>query len=78
MTTKERLHELVDELTDEEADATLRLVVARRRGANVDEWGNLDAFGDALTGDALRRLDEEERTELGGTIAEAWPCESRP
>lgn len=77
MTTKERLHELVDELTDEEANATLRLVVARRRGANVDEWGDLDAFGDALTGDAFRRLDEEERTELGATVAEAWPRESR-
>lgn len=77
MTTRERLHALVDELTDEEADATLRLVVARRRGANVDEWGDLTAFGDALTGDALRRLDDEERTELGGTAAQAWPRESR-
>lgn len=75
MTTKERLHELVDELSDEEADATLLLVVARRRGANVDEWGNLDAFGEALTADALNRLDDEERAELGCTIAEAWPRE---
>lgn len=29
MTTKERLHKLVDELSDEEADATLQLVAAR-------------------------------------------------
>jgi hypothetical protein len=30
MTTKERLHKLVDELTDAEADETLRYVAARR------------------------------------------------
>jgi hypothetical protein len=76
MTTKERLHKLVDELSETEADETLRFAVARHKGANVDEWGDLDAFGDALTGDALRRLDEEERATFGETIAEAWRRES--
>lgn len=33
-------------------------------------------FGDALMGDALRRLDDEERAEFGETIAEAWERES--
>jgi hypothetical protein len=32
MTTKERLHKLVDELSDAEADATLQFVAARGHG----------------------------------------------
>ncbi|HEV3321150.1 MAG TPA: hypothetical protein VG147_03055 [Solirubrobacteraceae bacterium] len=75
MTTKERLHKLVDELSEAEAGETLRFAAARHEGANVDEWGDLDAFGNALMGDALRRLDEEEREALGETIAEAWQRE---
>jgi hypothetical protein len=61
MTTKERLHKLVDELTEREADETLRLVVARRRGANVDEWGDLDATTDKTTARVMRDLADEER-----------------
>jgi hypothetical protein len=33
MTTKERLHKLVDELSEREADEALRLIAARREGA---------------------------------------------
>lgn len=61
MTTKERLHKLVDELTDQEADETLRLVVARRQGANVDEWGDLNATTDKTTARVMRDLADEER-----------------
>jgi|GEM_PF-6504332 hypothetical protein len=43
MTTKERLHKLVDELSEQEAGETLRLMAARRQGANIDGWGDLDA-----------------------------------
>ncbi len=32
MTTKERLHKLVDELSEQEADDALRYVASRRRG----------------------------------------------
>jgi hypothetical protein len=32
MTTKERLHKLVDELSEREADEALRLIAARREG----------------------------------------------
>jgi hypothetical protein len=78
MTTKERLHKLVDELSETEADETLRFAAARHEGKNVDEWGDLDAFTDALTGGALRRLDDEERAEFGETIAEAWEHERPP
>jgi hypothetical protein len=78
MTTRERLHKLVDELSDAEADVTLRFAAARHEGRNLDEWGDLDAFGDALTGDTLRLLDEEERAKFGETIAEAWEHERPP
>ncbi|MGH2903361.1 MAG: hypothetical protein ACRDK7_07250 [Solirubrobacteraceae bacterium] len=73
MTTKERLHKLVDELSEQEADDALDFIASRHEGDgdNVDEWGDLDTFGTALMGDALRKLDEEERAELGETIAEA-------
>lgn len=88
MTTKERLHELVDELTEAEADETLQLVVARRQGRNgtdiepaqpgdvIDEWGNLSAMTRHAAGDLMRRLDEEEIAEFGETISEAWGYES--
>ncbi len=37
MTTKERLHKLVDELSEREADETLRLIAARR-GDDFAHW----------------------------------------
>ncbi len=69
MTTKERLHEIVDELSELEADDALRLIEARRSG----EWwaqrperieltaGEAGAFVDALehperSKSGLRRL----------------------
>ncbi len=60
MTTKERLHRLVDELSEAEADETLRFAAARHDGKNVDRWGDLDAWSDAVSGDTMRMLDEEE------------------
>jgi hypothetical protein len=59
VTTKERLHKLVDELSEAEAGETLRFAAARHQG-NVDEWGNLDAWSDAAGSDTMRMLDEEE------------------
>jgi hypothetical protein len=61
MTTKERLHRLVDELSEQEAGETLRIVVMRRQGANVDGWGDLDATTDSTTAQITRDLAEEER-----------------
>jgi hypothetical protein len=60
MTTKERLHKLVDELSEAEADETLRFAAARHEGKNVDEWGDLDAWSDAASSDTMHMLDEEE------------------
>jgi hypothetical protein len=76
MTTKERLHKLVDELSEVEADETLRFAVARHDGSSVDEWGDLHAFGNALMGDALQRLDTEEQAILDETVADVWQREN--
>jgi hypothetical protein len=61
MTTKERLHKLVDELSAQEADETLQFVAARRPGAKIDGWGDLDATTDQTTARITRDLAEEER-----------------
>jgi hypothetical protein len=61
MTTKERLHRLVDELSEAETDETLRFAVARHEGRNVDEWGDLDATTDGTTAQVMRDLADEER-----------------
>jgi hypothetical protein len=60
VTTKERLHKLVDELSDAEADETLRFAVARHEGESIDRWGDLDAWSDAASGETMRMLDEDE------------------
>lgn len=69
MTAKEKLLERVTKLSEAEADETLRLFETWR---NVDAWGDLSAMTDAAGGEAMRRLDEEERAEHGETIGEAW------
>ena len=61
MTTKERLHKLVDELSEQEADEALRLMAATRKGANIDGWGDLDATTDETTAQITRDLADEER-----------------
>ena len=80
MTTKERLHRLVDELSESEADATLDFIALRRKGETgdiVDEWGNLSTTTKMAAASVMRDLAEEERAEFGETIAEAWGYESR-
>lgn len=67
MTTKERLHEIVDELSELEADDALRLIEARRSG----EWWaqGPDAhpieLNAADTERFLDALDHPERFEAG-------------
>jgi hypothetical protein len=77
MTAKERLHKLVDELSEAEADDALRYVVSRHEhedkpGDVIDEWGNLSAMTRASSRRMLKRLDEEEIAEHGETIAETF------
>jgi hypothetical protein len=60
MTTKERLHKLVDALSEQEAAEAIQYVTSRRANGSVDEWGDLDAWSDAASRDTMRMLDEEE------------------
>ena len=60
MTTKERLHLLVDELSDGEAEDTLRLLDARRRrehAALADSGSEMavlpTGWGETLTGEPM-------------------------
>jgi hypothetical protein len=86
MTTREKLMQAVLDLPDDKVPGALEYVAARlENGADkepakpsdiIDDWGNLDTFGTALMGDALRHLDEEETAEFGETISEAWGDES--
>jgi hypothetical protein len=59
MTAKEKLLERVMTLSEAEADEALRLLDARRDGAN--EWGNLSRAHEVAFGDSMRRLAESER-----------------
>jgi hypothetical protein len=56
MTTKDRLHQLVDELSDREAEDTLRLLDARLHLAS-DEHGEMaslpNGWGETLTGEPM-------------------------
>jgi hypothetical protein len=65
VTAKERLHKLVDELSEQEANAALDDIASRCKGEDrpgdvVDEWGNLSAMRRASSARKLRRLAEEE------------------
>lgn len=75
MTAKEKLHEWVETLSEEDAEWWFAALRNARPGDVIDEWGNLSAFTRAGTADTLRRLDEEERAEFGETIGEAWERE---
>jgi hypothetical protein len=78
MTTKERLHKLVDELSEDELEPVVEFIVSRAaNGTNaaVDEWGDLDTQLDRAADDLMQRLDDEEIAEFGETIAQAWGYE---
>lgn len=83
MTVKERLHQLVDELSEAEADDALRYVASQHEGGEgdpeamrpgdiVDEWGNLSALRRASSAGKLGRMDREEIAEHGETIGDAF------
>lgn len=79
MTTKERLHKLVDELPDHELEPVVEFIISR--GANgtdaaVDEWGDLNTQLDGAANDLMARLDKEEIAEFGETISQAWGYKS--
>jgi hypothetical protein len=66
MTARERLHKLVDELSEQETDDALRYIASRHEPEaepedSVDDWGDLDSQMDHVMTGALHDLDEEER-----------------
>jgi superfamily II RNA helicase len=66
VTIKDRLHKMVDELSEQEADDALEYMVSRRESRSkpadaVDDWGNLSELHRVAFGDQMRRLAEEER-----------------
>jgi hypothetical protein len=81
MTTREKVHKLVDELPDAALDPVAEFIVSRGNGVPavpakpgdiVDDWGNLSAMTRASSRRMLRRMDEEEIAAHGETIAETF------
>lgn len=61
VTTREKAHQLLDELSEQELEAEyqrLRQAVAGER--HIDEWGDLDRFSAQASRGVLRRMTEEE------------------
>jgi hypothetical protein len=87
MATREQVHKLVDELPETDLDPVAEILILRREngtlddaarpGDTADEWGSISEMTDAAAAQAMRDLAEEERTQFGETIAEAWQYESR-
>ncbi len=86
MTTREQIHELVDELPESELEPVAEILASHgpngtaqetgKPGDIIDEWGNLSATTRASAGSMLQRMDEEELAEFGETIADAWGYKS--
>ena len=70
MTTREKVHKLVDELPETDLDPVAEFIVSRgesgidpeaaKPGDIIDDWGNLSAMKRASTSGLMRRLAEEE------------------
>jgi hypothetical protein len=71
MTTREKVHTLVDELPESQLEPVAEILASRRENGTLDEsakpgdiiddWGNLDAQTDALFAATMKDLAEEER-----------------
>lgn len=61
MTAKEKLHRLVEELSEQEADSAIELIVARQESDGIDAWGELAKLHEATTAETMRHLAEQER-----------------
>jgi hypothetical protein len=77
VTTREKALKLVQELPESQLESLIDFLEAQDQpGDIIDEWGNLSAMQRASATQLIRRLDEEERAELGGTIADRWDREA--
>lgn len=62
MTTREKIHKLIDELPESQLEPVADYIAARGRPDDViDEWGNVSAILRGSTARSMRRLDEQER-----------------
>lgn len=60
VTTREKIHKLVDELPEADLDPVAEILASRGGSGNVDEWGDLNAWSESASKDTMRMLDEEE------------------
>jgi hypothetical protein len=60
VTTREKIHKLVDELPEADLDPVAEILASRSESSDVDEWGDLDAWAAAASKDTMQMLDEEE------------------
>ena len=60
VTTREKIHQLVDELPEADLDPVAEILASRGGNGDVDEGGDLDAWSDGASKDTMRMLDEEE------------------
>ncbi len=67
MTTKERLHKLVDELSEREADEALRLIAARR-GDDFARWLDSLPEEDEDISEQEEAAVQEARDEVGAGV----------
>jgi hypothetical protein len=67
MTTREKVHKLVDELPDSELEPLAEILASRGKDGTVDDWSDLDAMLDAAAGDLMADLDKEEVAASGET-----------
>jgi mRNA-degrading endonuclease toxin of MazEF toxin-antitoxin module len=79
VTTKERLHSVVDELSEQEAAETLQYIASRREGANVDEPCALalDNIGPVVKGHMTKRittLGPDKMAEVCRALSHATSC----
>jgi hypothetical protein len=62
MTTREKIHKLVDELPESQLEPVADFIATRGRpGDEVDEWGNVSAMLRGSAARSMRRLDEQEQ-----------------
>jgi hypothetical protein len=60
VTTREKIHKLVDELPEADLDPVAEILASRSESSAMDEWGDLDAWSAAASKDTMLMLDEEE------------------
>lgn len=72
VTEQEQAQRLLARLPDSELEVVVGFLAWRDCLADIDEWGDLREWVDAVSSDPLHDLDEAERAEFGETLWESW------